>query len=132
MKKFLFSILAAVSLLAAVGRSESAQVTTLTTSTVKTIITVGYGVQALVIHNIGANQVNITIDGGAAGGGNNPTTGATGVGIPIPAGQWFSVYGPWLAGKNIVGIMATGTTTLNVNTNAPAGVSGTSSTFPTT
>ena len=106
------------------------QVTTLNTTTVKTILVPGYRCKAYVISNIGANAVNLTIDGGSTfnstqGGGNSPTygtdptTGATGLGIPLAAGgQYMFTTMPADSGLNkpVRAIMQTGTTTLNIST----------------
>lgn len=114
------------------ARAESHQVAALTTAAPATIIISGGGPGKILwisISNVGANQVNLTADGGTANSlnGTDPTTGATGNGIPLYAGQTIVLYGPYAAGFPIRAIMATGTTTLNVCTNAATGTS----TFPT-
>jgi hypothetical protein len=103
------------------------QVTTLTTSAVKTILVPGPNVKAIIISNIGANAINMTIDGGSTftdnvtnqKTGTDPTTGATGLGIPLAAGGQYSITTiPGGAGliKPIRAIMQTSTTTLNIST----------------
>lgn len=135
MKNTLRLVLAlAFAALAPFARAETHQVAALTTSAVSTIIIPGGGTGSgkilwVSISNVGSNTVNITADGGTANGlnGTDPTTGATGNGIPIAPGQTIILWGPYVAGVPIRAIMATGTTTLNVGTNAPTGTS----TFPT-
>jgi hypothetical protein len=127
--KNLFKILASVllaSFVAAAAHAESAQITTLTTSAPKIIMQVG-NVKGFTISNIGSNAVNITWDGGSTAGGTDPTTGVGGIGQPLAAGQTLSFYGPPLQGKNIVAIMQSGTTILNIQGEAPKGTS----VFPT-
>jgi hypothetical protein len=126
MKKLLVLILA-VCFTALSARAESKQVTTLTTGAAAVIVIPGQQVIVLTISNVGANAVNLTFDGGSAGGGTDPTTGATGRGQPLAAGQTISFYGPYLKGLRVTGVMQTGTTTLNITTNAAVG----NSTFPT-
>ena len=109
------------------ARAESKQVTSLSTSAAAVIIIPGQQVTCLTISNVGSAAVNITIDGGSSAGGTDPSTGATGNGMPIAAAQTVSFYGPYLAGIKIVAVMQTGTTTLNIITNAPRG----NSSFPT-
>jgi hypothetical protein len=114
------------------ARAESHQVSGLTTAAVSTIIIPGAGpgkILWVTISNTGSNQVNITADGGTANNlnGTDPTTGATGNGIPIAAGTTVFFYGPNIMGVPIRAIMASGTTTLNICTNAQVGTSS----FPT-
>lgn len=109
------------------ARAELHQVTALNTTTTQTIIIPGTKVLWVRIANVGANQVNVSADGGSSAGGADPSTGATGNGDPLAAGQRTTYYGPFVVGLKIVGVMAAGTTTLNVSTNAPVG----SSVFPT-
>jgi len=110
------------------------QVTSLSTGSVKTILVPSVNTKAIVIQNLGAGAVNITIDGGStytntypigtAATGTDPTTGATGLGIQIPAaansipGSWSITTTPGSSGLNkpIRAIMASGTTTLNITT----------------
>ena len=126
MKK-LFSLILVSLALCLSGRAELATVTSLNSSTPKTLIVVGQKVQNLIIQNTGGNQINISIDGGASNGGADPTTTTTGKGIILPAGSYVALYGPWLVGQTITAITATGTTTVNIITNAPNG----NSSFPT-
>ena len=126
MKHLRFFFIALALAFPALMRAESVKVTTLSTSAPAVIIKVGYGVNMLTIHNVGSGQVNITILQ-SDGTGVTPTTSTTGLGIPIAAGQFASFYGPWLQGKQISAIMASSTTQLNINTDAPTG----NSTFPT-
>ena len=128
MKKLISFLILAFSLTAGL-HAESALVTTLTTSSVKPLIVVGPRANFVYIANASTGaQVNIAFDGGAANGGTDPTTGALGKGVWLPAGQWIAVPAQQYVGKTISAIMATGTTTLSVSTDAPAG----NSTFPTT
>jgi len=103
------------------ARAELHQVTALNATATKQIIIPGNKVLILTIQNIGANAVNMTIDGGSAAGGQDPGTGATGNGLVLAAGQSVTMYGPWLQGIIISGVTQASTTTLNVTTNAPAG-----------
>jgi len=101
------------------------QVTSLTTGAVATILTPGPNCRFWSVQNIGANQVNVSIDGGTTyidtngKAGQDPTTGATGLGYILPAGQALTstmdVGGNSLR-KPVRAIMATGTTTLNIVT----------------
>ena len=109
------------------ARAESKQVTSLSTSAAAVIIIPGQQVTCLTISNVGAAAVNLTFDGGSAGGGTDPATGATGNGLPLAAGQSVSFYGPFVKGLRIMGVMQTSTTTLNITTNAKVG----NSSFPT-
>lgn len=129
MKKFLLLLWLSLPLAL---HAEIHQVTALNTSSAKVIITPGMKVTYIVIENIGANAVNISVDGGSANGGTDPTTGSTGLGLVLPAAAngvpgIITIYAPTSQGVSITGIMQTSTTTLNVITNAPAGTS----TFPT-
>ena len=125
--RLLLLSLFAVCLTALPCRAESKQVTTLTTSAAAVIVIPGQQVTCLTISNVGAAAVNLTFDGGSAGGGTDPATGATGKGLPLAAGQTVSFYGPFLKGLRVTAVMQTGTTTLNITTNAPVN----NSTFPT-
>jgi len=102
------------------------QVTSLTTGAVATLVTPGKDCHLISIQNIGSNQVNLSYDGGTAytdlrtlKKGQDPTTGATGLGYVLPGGQALVITidegGPSFR-LPIVGIMATGTTTLNITT----------------
>lgn len=125
--RLFFVLILAVFFTALSARAESKQVTTLTTGAASVIVIPGQQVTILTISNVGAGAVNITFDGGSAGGGTDPTTGATGRGQPLAAAQTLSFYGPFVKGLRIVAVMQTGTTTLNITTNAAVG----NSTFPT-
>lgn len=125
--KTLLVLIFAVAFTALSARAESKQVTTLTTSAAAVIVIPGQQVTCLTISNVGAAAVNLTFDGGSAGNGTNPTTGATGRGLPLAAGQSVSFYGPFIKGLRVTAVMQTGTTTLNITTNANVG----NSTFPT-
>lgn len=125
--RLFFVLLLAVSFAALSARAESKQVTTLTTGAAAVIIIPGQQVTVLTISNVGANAINFTFDGGSSAGGTDPSTGATGNGMPLAAGQTISFYGPYLKGIKLVAVMQTGTTTLNINTNAGRG----NSSFPT-
>ena len=104
------------------------QVTSLTTSAVQTVVVVPSMCEWVVISNVGANQVNLGLSGGTAlTGGTDPATGATGLGTPIAAGAQLVLYGPYFRGTPIRGIMAAGTTTLNIEI---AGATVQSGTFP--
>lgn len=134
MKNTIRLLLALASLaLSPLARAESHVVASLTTSSAQTIIQTSTvpGKQTPFISICNAstgNQVNITVDGGAAGGGTDPATGATGsCAFWLAPGQTLILYGPTFQGVIIRAIMATGTTTLTIGTGAPAG----SSTFPT-
>lgn len=113
--------------LASSAFAEAKQITTLNTTTAKTIVVPGPQATIVTITNTGSNAINFTFDSGSAFGGVDPTTGATGLGQPLQPGQTASFYGPYVNGKRIVGIMQTGTTTINVTTNAPLN----NSNFPT-
>ena len=116
------------------------QVTGLSTSAAATIVIPGWACKVILIQNIGANAVNVTIDGGSTYTdpltqkvGTDPTTGSTGLGIVIPAasnGVPGSLMITTQAGdaglhRQIRAIMQTGTTTLNISTD------DTQSSFPT-
>ena len=108
------------------ARAELHQVTALNATTTKQIIIPGSKVLVLIIQNIGANAVNVSIDGGSSAGGQDPGTGTTGNGMVIPAAVsgvpgTVVLYGPWFQGVIISGVTQASTTTLNVITNAPAG-----------
>lgn len=103
------------------------QVTTLSTSAAKTILVPGPNVKAIILSNVGGNAINMTIDGGSTytdnitnnKTGTDPTTGATGLGIPLAAGATYSITTqPGGSGliKPIRAIMQTSTTTLNIST----------------
>jgi hypothetical protein len=125
--RFLLCAAVAVAIAAPAARAESKQVTTLSTSASAVIVVPGATVNCLTITNVGANAVNITFDNGSSGGGTDPTTGATGNGLPLAAGQTVSFAGAPLRGVQVKAIMQTGTTVLNICTDAPAH----SSIFPT-
>ena len=125
--RFLICAAVAAALAAPAARAETKQVTTLSTASYSVIVTAGATVNCLTITNVGSNAVNITFDNGSARGGSDPTTGATGNGLPLAAGQTVSFYGPFIRGVQIEAIMQTGTTVLNICTDAPAH----SSIFPT-
>lgn len=127
-KLFLIIALGLAAALAPAARAEAKQVTTLNTTTPKTIVVPGPQATIVTITNTGSAAINFTFDSGSAFGGVDPTTGATGLGQPLQPGQTASFYGPYVQGKRIVAIMQTGTTTINITTNAPLG----NSTFPTT
>ena len=108
------------------ARAELHQVTQLNATTTKQIIIPGTKATVIIIQNIGANAVNLSIDGGSSAGGQDPGTGATGNGMVLPAASsgipgTVVFYGPWFTGVIISGVTQAGTTTLNVITNAPAG-----------
>ena len=123
----------AVLALAPFARAESHVVAALTTSSASTIIIPGGGPGKILWVSItnattanGGNQVNITADGGTANGlnGTDPATGATGsCTFWLAPGQTLLLWGPYVAGVPIRAIMATGTTTLVVGTNAPVNTS---------
>lgn len=108
------------------------QITSLSTSSVKTILVPGTLCKCIVLSNLGAGAINFTIDGGSTwpaagttiggakyGPGTDPTTGATGLGIPLAAGATYTITtmpGDSGLNKQIRAIMQTGTTTLNVST----------------
>lgn len=129
--RLIFALLSPM-FLAPLAKAESHVVASLTTSSAQTIIqtstVAGKQTQFISICNAtGGAQVNITVDGGAANGGTDPATGATGVAaFWIAAGQTLVLYGPTFQGVAIRAIMATGTTTLTIGTGAPVG----SSSFP--
>jgi len=97
------------------------QVTTLNASAAATILTPSLYCHQVTIQNNGAGNVRISFDGGAsysdlvAGGtGTNPTTTT---GYKLVAGAY--VAQTYLGGKApppIIGIMETGTTTLDITT----------------
>lgn len=129
MKKFLrlFLALGLGLALAVSTHAESKQVTGLTTGTPAVILIPGTKATVITIANVGANAINFTYDGGSAFGGTDPTTGATGRGQPLAAGQTISLNGSLLTGVRIVAIMQAATTTINIQTNAPVN----NSAFPT-
>lgn len=117
-------------------RASLGQVTSLTTGAVATILIAAPSTHTVIIQNLGANAVNITIDGGSTftspynqKAGTDPTTGATGKGLVIPPisnGVPGSVtIGTQGTSAPIRAIMQTGTTTLNIITD------GYGDTFPT-
>ena len=101
------------------------QITSLTTGAVATILTPGPNMRFASIQNIGTNQVNLTLDGGttytATNGklGQDPTTGATGLGYVLAAGQQITITRD-VGGNSLClpirAIMAAGTTIINVST----------------
>lgn len=113
-------------------RAGNKQVTGLTTSAVATIVIPGPHAWFVIIQNLGANAVNVTLDGGTTysesiGGttyhGTDPTTGATGLGYVIPAAAngvpgLLVITAQPNTGllKQVRAIMASGTTTLNIIT----------------
>ena len=103
------------------ARAELHQVASASTTTATVLIVPGSQVNVVTFQNVGANQINLSIDGGSSAGGQDPSTGASGNGLQLAAGQSVTLYGPWFRGTKIVGVMATGTTTINVITNAPFG-----------
>ncbi len=107
--------------LAPFARAELHQVASASTTTATVLIVPGSQVNVVTFQNVGASQINLSIDGGSSAGGQDPSTGATGNGLQLAAGQSVTLYGPWFRGTKIVGVMATGTTTINVITNAPFG-----------
>lgn len=140
MKKFLrlFLALGLGLALAVSARASLGQVTSLSTSAVSTIVIPGPHCWFVTIQNIGANAVNITLDGGSTftdttgRKGTDPTTGSTGKGLVIPAASGGTPGAVYLSAQPNTGlllqiraIMQTGTTTLNIIT------SDTQSTFPT-
>ena len=96
------------------------QVTSLSTASVSTIIIPGPKVGFIILANVGAAQVNLALDGGTVAPFTNtdPVTGATGLCTPLPAGQTLTLNGDRFVGIPIRAIMATGTTTLNIQTSA--------------
>jgi hypothetical protein len=118
-------------------RASLDQVTTLSTSTAKTILIAAPSTHLIMFQNLGANAVNVTVDGGTVytdpssqKTGMDPTTGATGLGLVIPplangVPGSLTIYSakPWAP---IRAIMQTSTTTLNIITDGYGDV------FPTT
>jgi len=138
MKNTLRLVLAlALLALAPFARAETHVVAALTTGAVSTIIIPGGGPGKILWVSItnattanSGNQVNLTADGGTANSlnGTDPATGATGsCQFWLAPGQTIILWGPYVVGVPIRAIMATGTTTLIIGTNAPVGTS----TFPT-
>jgi len=100
------------------------QVTSLTAGPVATILIMGPKAQYAILSNVGTNQINLALDGGAynAGGVNwgntDPASGTTGLCTPLPGGQTLTLSGDTFVGIPIRATMASGTTTLNIQTGA--------------
>ena len=125
------------------------QVTGLTTGAAATILVPPPNTKLIVIQNLGANAVNITVDGGSTytdlntgvgtATGNDPTTGATGLGIVIPplaSGIPGSFVISTIASdsglhKPIRAIMQTSTTTLNISIDCDLTAAQAAVAFPT-
>ncbi len=122
------------------AKADTHQVTSLTTSSVKTIVLVPGNAQWVTFTNMGAGAINLVVDGGAASGYSNtdPTTGTTGIAqVVVPAAAsgvpgFVSLFVPsFFQGATIRAIMQSGTTTLNVGVGMPQGRAVPSGTFPT-
>jgi hypothetical protein len=132
----ILSLAAALLLPLAQSRATVGQVTSLNASTAKVIVVPGTYCKVIVIQNNGSNDVRLSIDGGTTytdvttgKTGSNPTTST---GILLKAGQQITITTiPTASGihRPIVGIMATGTTTLDIVTDDSAG-SNASTTYP--
>lgn len=126
--------------LVSAAKADTHQVTSLSTSAVKTIVIVPANAQWVTFTNMGAAAINVVLDGGAATGYSNtdPTTGSTGIAqVVVPAAAngvpgFVGLYVPsFFQGAVVRAIMQTGTTTLNVGVGMPKSGAVPSGTFPT-
>ncbi len=122
------------------AKADTHQVTSLTTSSVKTVVIVPGNAQWVTFTNMGAAAINMVVDGGAATGYTNtdPTTTSTGIAqVVVPAASggvpgFVSLFVPsFFQGATVRAIMQTGTTTLNVGVGMPQGRAVPAGTFPT-